>query len=730
MKKKLLVVILSLIILLIFPGLAKAQFGSISGKVTDEQTGFPIMGAHVWARADTSQLGGYGFDITDSLGLYLIDSLAAGVFLVSSSAQGYENKNYADSVIVVAGENTPDIDFALTPVEATGTISGMVTDGETGLPLPMAHVWAYDSVTHLGEDTWTDTVGYYLIQNLTAGEYAVGAYKSGYEIGFYPELVAVEEGQNTPEINFALTPTGEYGSISGRVTDEQTGLPLPMAHVWAFDSIGHNGGDAWTDTAGLYLMQNLVAGQYIVGVHKDGYEDEVHPESVVVEEGQNTPDINFALTPASSPEFGSISGRVTDDQTGLPIEMAEITITGIYSIWYTDSTGHYLCDSIPPGVYQIKAYAAGYHPETYPDTVGVIEGQNTPHIDFALTPVGEYSSISGKVIDEQTGISLPMAHIWAYDSAAHVGGNAWTDTTGYYLIQNLVAGQYVVGVHKDGYEDEFYPELVTVQEGQNTPDIDFALTPIGGPEFGSITGWVGDEETGLPIIMAYLRAIGLDNEIYGEAWSDTGGQYGILDLPPGIYRVVVSKDGYTPEAYPDSVIVIAGQNTPSIDFSLTPIAEYGSISGRVTDEQTDLPISMAHLIAIGLDNWCYAEAWSDTSGYYTIQYLCPGIYQVNVHVTGYIPEIYPDSVTVLADENTLDIDFALTPIHFGDVTGDGEINLTDAVYLANYCLKSGLAPDPLEAGEVNCDNKIDLSDVIYIANYYLKAGPAPNDCEN
>ncbi len=547
MKKKLLVVLLCLTFLLIFPGLAKAQFGSISGKVTDEETGFPIMGAHVWARADTTQPGGYGFGITDTLGLYVIDSLDAGEFLVSSSALGYEDENYPESVIVAAAENTPDIDFALTPAEATGSISGMVTDGETGLPLPMAHVCAYGST--------------------------------------------------------------------------------------------HVEGDAWTDTAGYYLIQNLVAGQYIVGVHKNGYEDEVYPESVTVEEGQNIPDI-----------------------------------------------------------------------------------------DFALTPIGEYGSISGWVTDEQTALPLPMAHVWAYDSVARFGEDSWTDTAGYYLIQNLTAGQYAVGAHKSGYEIGFYPELVAVEEGQNTPDIDFALTPTG--EYGSIIGWVGDEETGLPIIMAYLRAIGLDDEICGEAWSDTSGQYGILDLPPGIYRVVVSKDGYAPETYPDSVIVVAGQNTPHIDFSLTPIGEYGSISGRVTDEETGLPISMAYLLAIGLDNWCYAEAWSDTSGYYTIQYLCTGIYQVNVHVIGYIPESYPDSVMVLAGENTSDIDFALTSIYFGDVTGDGNINLTDAIYLANYCLKAGPAPEPLEAGEVNCDDEINLSDVIYLANYLLKGGPAPHHCGN
>ena len=66
MKRNLLIGFLSLALLLVFSGTSFAQFGSISGRVTDDSTGLPIMGAHVWAKADTTQPGGYGFDFTDS----------------------------------------------------------------------------------------------------------------------------------------------------------------------------------------------------------------------------------------------------------------------------------------------------------------------------------------------------------------------------------------------------------------------------------------------------------------------------------------------------------------------------------------------------------------------------------------------------------------------------------------------------------------------------------------
>jgi len=427
MKRNLLIVLLGLAFLLVFPGLSVAQFGSISGRVTDEGTGLPIVTAEV------TITGVYAIWYTDTSGYYLCDSLPPGLYLVNAQKEGYVPETYPDSVMVIAGENTPGIDFALTPGGEYGSISGQVTDEETGLPIIMAHLMAVGMDNFCYGEAWSDTGGHYTILDLCPGFYQVNANKIGYIPETYPDSVMVVAGQNTVGINFALTAITGTGSISGEVTDEETGLPLPMAHVLAYDST-FCAGDAWTDTAGYYLIENLVAGQYEIGVHKDGYEDEVYPESVTVEEGQNTPDIDFALTPLGGPEFGSISGTVTDEGTGLPIVMAEITITGMYCVWYTDTSGYYFCDNLAPGSYLVNAQKEGYVPETYPDSVMVIAGENTPGIDFALTPGGEYGSISGQVTDEETGLPIIMAHLMAVGMDNFCYGEAWSDTGGHSTI--------------------------------------------------------------------------------------------------------------------------------------------------------------------------------------------------------------------------------------------------------------------------------------------------------
>jgi protocatechuate 3,4-dioxygenase beta subunit len=634
MKAKLLIVLLSLAFLVIFPGLSLAQFGSISGRVTDEVTGLPIIGAHVRAMGDTCPGGGCGGAMTDSSGFYMIPHLHPGAYLVSASAYGYEDEVYPDSVIVVAGQNTPNIDFALTPVSGgTGSISGRVTDEATGLPIIGEEI----RLSGMCHNVWyTDTSGLYTCDNVPPGIYLVSAHAIGYYPETYPDSVQVIEGQNTPNIDFALTPWGGTGSISGRVTDEETGLPIPMAHVWTYGDSGHPccGGETWTDTAGYYLIQNLAPRQYTVGVHKCGYQASVYPESVTVYEGQNTPNIDFALTPIGEP--GSISGTITDAQTGEPISWAHVWAYGEFGHGQaqTDSLGHYTIHSLYPGSYFVTAWAQHYHPQEYPDTVIVIEGQDTPNIDFALVPYGSPSQgvIAGQVLDDSTLSPIPNAIVFAISFGRNWGFD-FTDSVGAYTIQRLPTDNYYVYAFACGYVGEFYDGVYTWEEAiLVTPDaynIDFSLGTCGSWG-GGVSGLINSN--GSPVEGAFVYAE-VSGEVKGFARSSTDGGYVINGLLPGTYTVTASMVMYHDGSYPDPV---------------------GVVSGNVDGINIELP-----------------------------------------------------------------------SVRVGDVTGEGTINVTDVIFLINYLYIGGPAPVPLMTGDANCDGRINITDVIHIINYLYIGGPSP-----
>lgn len=62
----------------------------------------------------------------------------------------------------------------------------------------------------------------------------------------------------------------------------------------------------------------------------------------------------------------------------------------------------------------------------------------------------------------------------------------------------------------------------------------------------------------------------------------------------------------------------------------------------------------------------------------------------------------------------------------GDVTGNGYVDIGDAIYIINYIFKEGPAPDPYSNGDVNGDLAVNIGDAVYYINYIFRGGPAPS----
>ncbi len=67
------------------------------------------------------------------------------------------------------------------------------------------------------------------------------------------------------------------------------------------------------------------------------------------------------------------------------------------------------------------------------------------------------------------------------------------------------------------------------------------------------------------------------------------------------------------------------------------------------------------------------------------------------------------------------------PYLCGDVNGDDNLSVSDAVFIINYIFAGGDTPDPIEAGDVNCDSDVNVSDAVSIINWIFSGGNDPCD---
>jgi hypothetical protein len=175
----------------------------ITGTVTDADTSDPIAGAEISIENQSGNMGGLRFGVTDDDGNFLVECLdVPGDYTGRISAAGYNTLVISD-LSVTAGQNTTaDAELTL-----AGSISGLVTDEATDLPLEGAVItaWRDDAPAPLDGATVSDGDGVYLLGSLHApGTYHVRAEADGYEPMTLDDI-DVESGEDTPGVDFELS---------------------------------------------------------------------------------------------------------------------------------------------------------------------------------------------------------------------------------------------------------------------------------------------------------------------------------------------------------------------------------------------------------------------------------------------------------------------------------------------------------------------------------------------
>jgi len=443
-----------------------------------------------------------------------------------------------------------------------------------------------------------------------------------------------------------------------------SGVPISGAYIWASGSEGY--GSNVTDSFGQYSVEGLNPCNYTVTASAYGYLEGT-VENVEVTAGQETSNINFYLSLS-----GGISGKVTDLDSGLPLQNIRIHVenatSGAYVAGeYTDANGDYLiAENLATGTYNVTASDPEGHLEKTVGNIAVTAGVETKGVDLALERSG---IISGEVTDAVSGLPLQSVVILAENATGETlfgDQYAITDASGNYRINtNLATGTYnVTAWFPEGHLDKTVSGIAVTAGAEVT--VDLALTPSG-----IISGRVTATPGGEPLADASVLA--MYESYMGTAYTNTTGYYKISSgLGNGTYMVMATYSGQYGWAM--DVNVVEGSETPNVNIAID-VEPSGIITGKVTDTSSK-PITSALVMAEGPAG--SGEAYTDANGSYVISSgLGTGTYTVNASAPGYSTQT-ADSVSVTVGQVT-SVDFQLSklpPEQLGSISGtvEGDMN--------------------------------------------------------
>lgn len=330
-----------------------------------------------------------------------------------------------------------------TPVTGTGAISGIVTDGTTGAPLPGVLVALIGGAALGGPGLpprprqTTDSKGRFIFTGLPASPaYSLTASAIGFLDGGYRRVpgasaatrLVLADGQWFTDANISLW---RPAAISGTVRDER-GEPLVGIPVRVLAGVTVGGRARWaagpqtqTDDRGMYRIAGLQRGRYLV-----------HVPSVQI----TMPSGEVAMYRA--PARGGNVGAAVQSVERAPLKIMRTpdgtgVVTGFFPSAPADARG-----SAYPGMFHPAARAIDAA-----EPVTLEFGDHRASVDVQMMPVPTVS-ISGSVAGPADAIGgLPVRLLVAGNEELGAGGEAGltkTNAAGHFTLHRVPQGRYVL----------------------------------------------------------------------------------------------------------------------------------------------------------------------------------------------------------------------------------------------------------------------------------------------
>lgn len=207
---------------------------------------------------------------TNPAGRLILNRVPIGSYFITASKSGFLTPTRI-SVTVVNNRNTEVIiTMSVDPDATKNAVFGSILDSGTSQPIGEATVELFKDISPdpiLIGMVETNAQGQYLFANIDDGNYFTMATKQGY-LPNQSATVPISGRTFAPiHVNLEVDPDANTGTISGIITDQTTGSPVPNAIVGLYAI--QNGVETLIDltkatTGGFYLFRDLSAGNYLV----------------------------------------------------------------------------------------------------------------------------------------------------------------------------------------------------------------------------------------------------------------------------------------------------------------------------------------------------------------------------------------------------------------------------------------------------------------------------------
>ncbi|MBX0356899.1 carboxypeptidase regulatory-like domain-containing protein [Halobacillus sp. Nhm2S1] len=583
--------------------------------------------------------------IADANGNYVFPNLSPGNYIVSASAPDYTT---VSAGAVVDSNQTTTIDLTLTANPAS--FSGTVLD-EGGNPVTNATISVLDANEVPIRIAGTDANGFYSLSNLPAGASTIVVTAPGYSL-VLSEII-LPPGGDVTNVDFVLM--ANPGGISGEVTDDFSGNPLPNARVVIRESGTEDQAVATvtTDPFGNYTVTGLAPGSYTITASLEGYGTQTFGVTVISDVNANG---NIALSQLR----GSIEGQLVDTTgnsitgTGLQVRLLnELNVVIATALAQPD--GSFLFESILPGNYIVTATVPGYQSSSVGVTV------NSGQVTQTTVPMEAFpATLTGQVINENTGTGISGSSVSVSDPfTGNIVGDTFTDADGNFILKNLATGSFNVTASAPSFGS--VSTSVVLESGQTT-----LVTLALSPNPGDVAGSVSDRLTGEALGGASVEIFDGTGAFILSTSTNALGNFRAFGLSPGGYTAKASLEGYSTQLIGFSVV--SGE-TSIASFALDPAP--ATLQGTVTDIAGD-PIPGAEVVVRQFTSTgpIIATAITETDGSYLVTSLPPGTFILIAKADGYAQET---SSLILEPGSIVTEDFVLsqqTSTLEGTVTGE------------------------------------------------------------